>query len=293
MDTLEECGITYLTAASLQLWREAPAVWALRYLFGIHSYKLPKVARSVALKDGLRAYLHTHDESLAEDTALEAYERKLVDWCVSPSDPDARSQHCTILPMISVIVKEIKDLGIDQKPLAFSIARHVPVDWAPVPLLSVVDFVFADRQLKIKFTDRRPSAIKPRDLASLAIDVMARNQPPQIVYVTHKHAGWHEPTIDELYVAQRQLQAEAEAMEVFLLSAQTREHALAMLPLNHEHWAWKPGLLEAASNIITQSKEKTLGLICTERRRLSEGASRHPRGDLLPGPGSWDAEIDF
>ena len=293
MDGFEHCDIRYLTAASLQQWREAPALWALKHLFGIHSYKCSAVAKAIALKDGLRYCMHNQNERAGEDIALGVYERKLEEWGIDLQSPSARSDHDSLLPSLQCHVQEIQRRGLLKKPLAFAVAKHVWIEDIEVPFLSVVDFVFEEVQLKVKFGGRCPSTIQPRDIAAMSVDADVRFQRPAILYGTMKKVGWFEPDHMQLRSALQRLRAEAMALQTLLKTAESREQVLAMLPINHYHYQWRPDLLEAATAIVNTYQEKQRGLICTEGRGLPERPARIACGDLLPDSGSWDSEVDL
>jgi hypothetical protein len=294
MQGLDECGIRYLTASAIQTWRDSPAIWALGALFGLKNFQVPQVARHIAVRDGLRMCLHYASERAGEDVALGVYNRKLREWGLNPLGEAERSEEDIVLALLECHVKEFQRLGLFKKPLAYGIASAVLVVGLDTPLLSVADFVFDNAQVKVKTGKQVPSKPKPREMAALALDSLARPAvPAHVIYATHKRAATYTPTLSQLCVALEQLRMDAIAIETLVKTAQSPEHLLAMLPLNQDHFMWKPQLQAAALRILHQSREEVDGLIRAEKREFSEGSGRQPHLHLLPHVGPGDAESDL
>lgn len=290
---LEEAGIGYLTARSISQWRESPALWVLHRMFGVVDFKVPAVARSIACHDGLRHILYTGDISAGEDVALQVYVRKLGDWGLDAGSPEARSDQDSILCSIQCLVQEIQHRGLLKKPLATRISVPVWMEGVSVPLLSIAHYVWDNLQLDVKFGLKCPTSIQPKDMLTLVLNEKARAQPAEICYVTPKKVGWYEPEVPALLKCWEKAAIDARAMETFVLTAPSREHALAMLPLNPDTYLWKPHLLEAATDILINSREKIIGSLCSQNRELPESTSGRPHRNLLPSDRSWNAEIEL
>jgi hypothetical protein len=288
---LTEIGLRYLTASAVQQWSVCPATWVLGSLFGKRDFKVPAVARHMAVRDALRACLHHQDDKAGDDVLIRTYTNRLIEWGIDPASEAARSDEDTLLPLLDGCVKEFQQVGCFKMPLAFRIASSLLVAGIETPLLSVADFVFEHTQVKVKTGKRLPSKIEPRDMAALALDARVRAQHPIIIYVTPKKSAVYEPTGAELKEALDQLCFEAMSLETMLLTAQSPGHALAMLPMNGDHFMWKPQLKVEALKIINQWRT-SCGTLCTEIRELREGAGRITHRDLLPDARSWDAEGD-
>lgn len=265
----------------------------LHKLYGFPRAKSSAIARASAIKDGLVATLHSGQTGYGEDVALGSFARNVREWGLDGSAPEVRSDEDAILSSLECIVKEIQRRELFARPVAFNIAKHVWVADVHVPLLSVVDIVFETMQLRIKSTMRCPSTIQPRDLAALRIDALVRPQPAEIIYVTPKKFNWLAPAQVEFGRVLGELTADARALQTFLMTAQDRVHALAMLPLNQGSFYWDDGLRLEAEKLLSTFKERTYGLIRPEGRRVSERTSGEPCGDLLPGAGSGDTEGDL
>lgn len=297
MATFEEVGIRYLTAASVQAFREAPALWVLRYLFGKKDFRSPAFARSLALSDGMRQMLHHSNLGMGEDVALHSYVRMTDEWELNrDTDTGARNEHDNILPMFEVAVKALSaNLGGLFRPNSSGLATHTFIGDLSTPFLSVPTFTFDQLQMHIKYTNRCPSKPKPKDLMAMAIDSLARPRLGcAILYVTAKKAAWYEPRPEELVEAVMGLGFDARALEVFLAAVESPEHALAMTPLNPDFYQWKPELLSEARQILFNSVEKVNGIICAKvRGRLPESKSWDTHVDLLSVDRPWDTEIEL
>ena len=295
MATFDEVGIRYLTAASVQAFRDNSALWCLRYLFGKSDFRSAAFARSVALNNGLKHILHTGDVSYGEDLALESYVRQCEEWGLDVmADPAARSEHDTLLEHLSGAVKAINEnLGGFPRPIASGLATHAFIGEFNTPFLSVPSFIFEDVQLHVKYTHRCPSKIQPKDMMAMSVDAAARMQPPRVLYVTTKKHLWGVPTPADLALARYCLEEDALALQRFLGACETPEQALAMCPLNSEFYQWKPQLLSDARSILLNHTEKLNAALRSEvGGRLSEGPHRLPHRDLLSDYRPGDAEID-
>jgi hypothetical protein len=57
-NSFDRFNIPHLSASSLNLWRSAPGIWALRYVRGIKDGGNPAMWRGSAVENGLAALLH-------------------------------------------------------------------------------------------------------------------------------------------------------------------------------------------------------------------------------------------
>lgn len=291
MATFEECGIRYLTAASIQAFRENSALWVLRYLMGRSDFRSPAFARSLALGDGMKHTLHFDDVGGGEDVALDSYLSRIEGFGIPRDDPKALAEQDAILPMLELAVKALQqNLGGLFRPIASGLATSTFIRNFNTPFLSIPAFIWADVQLHIKYTHALPSKIKPKDLMAVAIDDHARSTRPAVLYVTMKKFAWYEPEPADIEYAIQCLTQDAQALQVFLGAVTTPEHALAMCPLNPEFYQWKPQLLSEARQILGGVD---YGALCAKDRRFSEGHTRDSHGGLLPDDRLGDAEDEF
>lgn len=288
---LDEIGLNYLTASSLSHWRDSPANWVMVKLMGAQPEYKASFARAVAIREGVKHAIFFEDPRAGEDVIERVFQEKVKSWKISPQQ--AIIEEGSILALYDVLVKEIQGHGFLKKPLASNLSKVVWINDLSVPLLSAVDFVFDELQLKVKTTMRCPKAIQPRDMAALSIDAMARDQPTAIVYATPKKSIWLEPDPSELTEALDGLYHEARSVETFLRTAESPQHALAMLPIDPGHFRWSPTSLARAIETLKTSQEAIHAIIRSKDGGFSERATRNARLDLLPASGSWDPESDM
>src|SRR5262249_2728073 len=145
MDSFDDCGIRYLTAGSLNLWREAPGLWVLEHLYGIKGGMNAALARMIAVKSGVTSWLYRGNLNDAENVGLLAFANPMA----GVDDPDIASSEDSILELISGTVKEFQRLGLGisegQPPVCCGLANSVWIDGITIPLLTAPDFVFTDQ----------------------------------------------------------------------------------------------------------------------------------------------------
>jgi len=295
MPTFDDVGIRYLTPASIMLFRECPAAWVLRHLFGKQKGGKPAFARSIAMKDGTKVLAYRGDFDEAVWVAQQSYARQLERMRIDPGGEGPRSEQDAILPMLRETCKAFLEAGLDELPIAADLVSSV---WLSndltAPFLSVPHLIYPDVQIQVRYTHRCPTKIQPRHMMALAVDQRLREQAVGIIYVTtKKNSGLMLPRPGELEQAQADMEFDAMALQTFLGSVESREHALAMVPLNPDTYQWTPELLLEARLIIHNAKDHVDGIIRAKRAGISEGPSWDAHGNLLSDYRSGDAENDL
>src|SRR5438105_10679676 len=76
MDPFDQHGIRHLSASSLALYRAAPALWVLRYLFGVHDDATAYAWRGKAVEMAVDAVIDGASDEQAVEVAMQAFERE-------------------------------------------------------------------------------------------------------------------------------------------------------------------------------------------------------------------------
>ncbi len=294
MDSFEECDIRYLTASSIMAYRDNPAQWVTRYLFGHKQSGAPKIARTIAIKGGLKHWLYGAELGKAEDLLDDLFRLACEDQKVYVLDPAARAEHSIVLPLFLSAVNGFNDLGEGSAngsvPLAVDLASSVWADGVGAPFISSPFAVFQGHLVDVKPGSRCPSTLQKQDLLNCAVH--ARHHPDvpvSVIYATHKKHKVFTATRQELEEGWEELVYEARALQSFLKAADSREHALSMVPLNGDNFRWDSNNLAIAKSIKASYEEKQNGLqIAPGSERLQERVSRSISGDMLSNIGSGD-----
>jgi len=283
MDSFDECGIRYLTPSSINAFRDNPAYWVMRFLYGVQTTS-PAFIRSIAVKAGVKSMLYERKLGHAEDRALETFQHRIgvsgMDW----EDPGVQDEYDNVLPMFDLAVKALDGLGLIKMPTAMDMPTHVWADGVTAPFLSSPDIVYEDCVVDLKPTKRCPSKLPFRDLAAMAIHSRAREGVViHNIYATNKKYASYAPLPSQLDEAWADLVTDAFALQTFVFSAESREHALAMTPLNRDHFYWSDESLEKARSILKLTQERMHGLNnAAGTRRLRAPGTGDPFGDMLP-----------
>ncbi len=285
MNDFDECGIHYLTASSIDAYRDNPAAWVMRYLYGLQTGSAA-LARTIAVRSAVKHWMYGMDLGSVEDKLDEFFQVVCEDRGVDIHSPDARSEHSTLLALFTRAIKALQQLGVGAQvgklPLAAGLPHSVWADGLDAPFLTAPAFVFQDFTLELKFGKRCYTSVQPRDLANLAVQSRAYpGKPQKILYVTHSKDSAPEVSPEALEAAWAALVIDALALQTFIKTATTREHALAMVPVNPSQFRWDEPALTKAGEILALTQERLDGLKSTENRELRDPGTWDVLGDLL------------
>lgn len=286
MDSLEECGIRYMTAGSVAMYRDNPAAWVMQYLFGIKSVPRASLARLIAVKEAAKAYLYRGDESEATDLLMTSFEAHCWRANINPmEDSDARDEYSTLLELFASIVKGINELQVGvnfgKTPLAAELASSFMVDGLEIPILGSPDFTFDDMLLQLKPGKMCYQKLQDRDVITCSILHQIKRLPINIIYATYKKHNICQsiPTSAESIDALVGLVRDAVAIQTMVKTVESREHALAIMPLNPAQFRWSRDQLTSAREILAISEGQVNAILSAKVTELRSG----PGGDA-----SWD-----
>lgn len=219
-------GIEHLSASSLNLWRTAPGIWALRYIAKRKDEGNGAMWRGTAVENGLVALLRGQPLPAATDAAHQSFDNNAMGLC----DDDTLAERDLIAPMVEQCSKW-------QPPSALN-ATQLKIEYyfdpVPIPIIGFLDLAFDGVDVDCKSTKALPSAPRPDHVRQVALYRAARGREGSIFYVTgKKHACY--PVTDEMTDdALQELQGAAYSLNNFLSRMQGREDVLRSLPVDYD-----------------------------------------------------------
>jgi len=239
----ERHGIKHLSASSLQTYSTEPALWVIRYLYGIKDNAGPSAWRGTAVEAGLKLVLYGtwHEDAVA--AALAQYDMEAMGEI---SDKIAQ-QRALIPDMIHQAVKAFQDWGT---PDAVQFRVEHWIDGIEVPLLGYVDFLYPADLADLKTTEKCPSSPKMDHAVQVVLYADALKRKPYLAYVTAKKSAVYGPEDIDMAQARWLLKVRAHALRHMLSLTVSKEHAANMFAPNFESYLWSETTRSAAKQLI-------------------------------------------
>jgi hypothetical protein len=245
MNPFERHAITHLSPSNLATYRQEPAYWVAKYLFGIKDEGGAKMWVGNAVEAGLKAWLHGTPEQDARQIALQIFEQHAQ----GDLSDDCEAGRAEIGPMLARAIEKVEPRW-DSKPLCQVACRYY-VDGLEVPIIGYLDFAFDDGTiLDLKTTRRMPSEPKPDHAAQVAFYCRSRNGAKGgLLYATTKRSELYTLTDEQIDASFKELVAAARAVRNLLRLMPTKEDAASMFAPNYDHYFWSDKLKESAARI--------------------------------------------
>lgn len=296
MDGFEECGIRWLTAASIDAYRDNPAFWVMRHLYGVKPVGTASLARVIAVKEALRHWLYKGDIGQAEDVVDDVFRMKCAEFGIALDAPDARSEHSSLLALFLLLVNDFREMGLGFEaghvPLAHDLAHSVWVDGLEAPFLVAPAFVFENSWVEVKPGKRCYNSVQPRDMIRCALNFQVyKDKLGVVMYATAKRSNPIAVPAFTTIQFWTELVSDALALQNFIRMVPSREQALAVLPTNPTHFRWDARSLTAALTALQQ--EKLNAISRAEAASLRAAGAGDTSGHLLSDLGSWDDGDDL
>lgn len=297
MATLEECGIRFLSASSINNYVTNPAWWTVRHMMGVKQPVSAALIRSAAIKAGLKHWLYKGSEDLAEDVALEHYSLETSSVGLEATDEKTAKEQDAILPMLHEFCKLFHGAGLKKIPLAVGVFNTVLLDGVTVPFITCPDFVFDDCVVDVSASHKMPgSTLPPKDLQTSGLHMLFRGDTPIFrAYATMKRSALVPVGEAEAMAALLRLREDAAALERALEVVSTAKEMLALVPLKPDHWLWSPDMLKVAKEAIPQlppQERERHGIQSARAKQFRAAPGRGTSGVVLPGRGPGDAGGD-
>lgn len=237
-------NITHLSASSLNTWREAPGLWALRYLSKVRDDGNPAMWRGSAVEAGLhRVLVGRPDEALP--AALDNYALNSHGEITD----EIESERALIEPMIA----QASRWQAPSPLVAVQLKIEHWFEGIGIPVIGYADFIFEDGLIvDLKTTAAMPSTPRANHVRQVALYRAARgNAPGAVLYATKaKHACY--PIDDEnMDRALNDLESDARSLMAFLACVNSPADAIRCLPMNTDHYTFSnPKMKVALADIL-------------------------------------------
>ena len=242
MNGFEKFGVTHLSASSLNLVKNAPDVWMAQKLAKKRFSGSPAMTRGIAIEDAVVAAMAT---PATIDEAIEIGHKRF-DKQYPIGDIKSTKERAMIEPSIRLSVEALAQYGkpdfeeragkLGQEKVALS--THLN-DGSVLEIIGYLDLVYPDHGLVIdlKTTGRMPSVMSPEHQLQRAIYSHAKgNQAVKFLYVTPKKFSFLEDGDPGAILAQAKVQIQR--LNDFLLTVDSVEHALSIVPHNPDSFYW-------------------------------------------------------
>lgn len=234
-DPFSRFGIKHLSPSSLNMWRNSPGIWTLKYLLRLDDGGSPAMWRGSATEAGLAAMLR----GVAMPEALKIARDHFDQEAAGEVRDDVAAERVIIEPML---------LGCSlwQAPGPLNASQlkveHWIHDAVSVPVIGYLDFGFDGIDIDLKTTKAMPSAARPDHVRQVSLYRAARNRRGALLYVTPKKHAQYEVDDAAMNAALAGLRADALSLSRFLASHQDAESAVRSLPMDTEHYAFPTGI---------------------------------------------------
>ena len=235
-------GINYLSPSSINTYINDNALWVARYLFGVKSSNGASAVRGIATEATLANkyekktfdfnYLDMHFMSLCAESGVDlgdiktAKEKKLLEGFGKVIDENFKYDNLeTYQEKVEVNIEDL-----------------------PVPVIGYVDFLFKDKIVDLKTTNRMPSNPTEAQKRQMALYSMA--YPKKSVDLFFASSKQHKIfTLSNLTKYKKQIKNLAFTIQRFL-SLSSDKHELASFEYpNFDKWEWSDAMKKEAKKI--------------------------------------------
>lgn len=238
----ERHGITHLSPSSLALYRSAPALWVLRYLYGVRDETGPFAARGKAVEAAVAAIvMENASDDAAIALAMSLFERDAG----GEISPKINRERLAIPEMVRRAAPVFRKLG---RPVGCQWRVEVRVDGIEVPILGYGDFVYESFVLDLKTTFAIPGFPRADHAVQIAFYSAALSLRPGVIYVSPRKIACYSRNSIDVEAGCRLLRQSARAVRAMLAAAETKEQAAALF-VPTEDFRWTTVTRSAADQV--------------------------------------------
>lgn len=205
-------NIRYLSPSSIILFKNQPALWCVKYLYGVKDEAGPAAWRGTAVEAGVDwLVLNEADPANAEAAALANFDLN-AQGEISDEIEKERAN-------VPLILKAASPAMLAHgKPLARQVKVETYLDGISIPVIGFLDYDYADKLVDLKTTLRMPKEPRPDHAAQVALYAQARQKRPILVYATPRQCtefavNSHEDAIKDLTRSARALCAALDSFD--------------------------------------------------------------------------------
>lgn len=243
MNPFDRFGIKHLSPSALATYRNEPAMWVMRYLFGFKDETGLQMARGKAVEEGVTWGLHfAEDIEESVRAALQAFTEETQ----GDLSEEAEKERECIPGMVRQALASLRLLG---KPNATQVKVETWFDGIEVPVLGYVDYAFESGDVDLKTTLAVPTKGRPDHVAQVAVYHHARKRPQTLLYVSAKKANPIEVPLADMEGALWAVKQSAKALRTALLRSTCREEVAELCAPRLDSYYWNDQSRAAALEI--------------------------------------------
>lgn len=242
-DPFRKHGISHLSASSLALYRNEPALWCCRYLFGAKDDAGPRAWLGSAVEAGVDWALFNPKE--ADGALAKARQRFELDAQGDLSD-DVEKARSEIAPILENALAEIAPLG---RPSARQFRVEHWIDGIEIPVVGYLDWIWPDLIVDLKTTSAMPSEPRPDHVAQMGSYWAVKKRPVRLVYVTPKKRWSRDLTEDELQQGLKTFTRTAHALRRLLSVANSKDDVASFFVPRPDYYQWSDATRAVAAGI--------------------------------------------
>lgn len=244
MDPFERHGITHLSPSSLALYRVAPALFVLRYLYGVRDEAGAFAARGKAVEAAVAAIVM---ENASDDAAIALAMLVFERDAGGEISPEINKERLAIPEMVRRAAPLFRKLG---RPVACQWRIEARLDGIEVPILGYADFVYEPFVLDLKTTFAIPSIPRADHAVQIAFYAAALSLRPGLIYASPRKTACYSHNSINVESACRLLRQSANAVRAMLAAAESREAAAALFVPVTTDFRWSATTREAAERVL-------------------------------------------
>lgn len=241
-DPFKRFGIAHLSPSSLNCWRSAPGVWALRYLAKVRDDGNAAMWRGTAVEAGLAAILRGANLEKAQAAAMQSFDMN----CQGETSEDIDAEQELIGPML-------EQCQLWKPPADFAASQLKVEHWfehVPIPVVGYLDFAFDGIDIDLKTTKACPSSPRPDHVRQVSLYRAARSKNGGLLYVTGKKHAYFPIDDDMMARGLSDLESDALSLMNFLARCDSRRDVIRSLPMDTDAWNF-PKMKVPLSEIMT------------------------------------------
>lgn len=243
MNPFERHGLTHLSASALNLYRDDPGAYVVRYLMGVRDEAGPGAWRGQAVEAALDQVLFGQPD-LATKTLHLAFEEKAAGL----ADDKTAKERADLVRFFNEGRKAIDAFKLET-PLFRQKKISIDLPGIEIPVIGFVDWEWADRGIDLKTTQRMPSSPFLSHVDQMAIYMRATGKPFSLLYLTPTKSALYEVTAAMAAEGMARIRRGALAVRSLLEKCATPEEAFGLFSPDISTYLWSPPMVEVANRI--------------------------------------------
>ncbi len=236
LDPFERHGVKNLSASSLNLFAQQPALWVGRYLLKWPRSSDPAVFRGRAVEAGLDHWLYA--DRRTPDTLMQALEIAHTNFALNTGgqcDEAHEEQRALIGMMLGQATRATAHLP---KPLSRQSKIEVWLDGAEVPVVGYLDYKFEGLLVDLKTVKRMPTEVPKNHVLQLSGYSKAEKVPGYILYASPTKTMMKALQPEQISEGLIDMRRTARALRNVLAKSETAEEAASFFVPDFTSYLW-------------------------------------------------------